>query len=319
MTIAGTGYVGIGKETTFGTAVEPQHFLPVESAEANTDPQNYYPEQIRGHRGKSQGVPMGRKHELSIAQDGEPSTLGVWLLAALGAVSTVQPDDVGAPSVYEHVFTPANTLPSWTVEKYDNVMVQRVTGAKVDSLTINTEAGSEGALKVEAEFLAQTIADKETQSSPDYNDQPAFTFYQVEAQKGAQVNDNIKSFELEISNNLKDDHYTLRKSRDPQSLPEGMREVTFSAEMYFKDKAEWKAFFDGEEDSIKFTFDGSTIEGAQSEKLVIELPRILWDGYEVPMGGADDEIMASIEGTALFDETTAAEIRVTLTNTVQSY
>jgi hypothetical protein len=311
MTIAGTGYVGIAKETTFGTAVAATAFLPVESAEATTDPQNYYPEQIKGTRSKSQGVPMGRKNELSLAQDAEPSTLGHWLLAALGKVDTTAG---GTTGTYNHVFTPANTLPSYTVEKYDGVMTQQIAGSKCDSMTLSVEAGGDGVFKIEADFLAQSISDKEAQATPSYTDKAPFTFYQVSAQKGGVETTDVKNFEIEVSNNLKDDKYVLRKSRDVKDIPEGMREVTFSGEMYFVNKAAFIDFMDGKSESLKFTVD--TVGGDQ---LVIDLPKIMYDGYEIPMGGADDEIMASIEGTALYDPETGGEIKMTLLNTTASY
>lgn len=320
MPIVGQGYVGLAKETTFGTAVAPSTFLPVSSFESSTDPQNYYPEQIKGNRSKTMGVPMGKKHEASIEQDAEPNSLGFYLLGALGAVATTQPDAAGAPTAYQHIFTPANTLPSFTFERYETIMMQTIAGAKFDSLSLSIEAGSDGVMKVSGDMLAKSIADKTgSAATTAYTDKTPFIFSNAIVEKGGAQNDNLKSFEMTIANNLKDDHYTLTKSRDVSALPEGMREVTFSIEMYFTSKTDYNNFMAGTTEAFKITVEGALIGGTTKEKIVIELPKVLYDTFEIPMGGADDEIMASIEGTAVFDTATAAEVKVTLVNTKQSY
>lgn len=315
----GTGYVGIAKESTFGTAVAPANFLPVKSAEANTDPQNYYPEEIRSSRAKNKVVPMGQKHEASTELDAEPNNLGHFLLAALGNVASVQPDDVGNPTVYDHVFTPGNVLPSYTLEMYDTLMIRRIAGSKLDTLSLAVEAGGDGVLTAEGSWFAQSIADEAAAASPSYNDQLPFSFNGVDVTKGGSATTEVRSMELEISNNLKDDHYVLSSSKNVSEIPEGMREVTGSVEMFFKSKADYTAFMAGTKDSLKFTFTGAIISGTYSEKLILDLPDISYDAFEVPLDGPDDEIVATMEFTALYDSNSAYEVQATLTNTITAY
>jgi uncharacterized protein YaiE (UPF0345 family) len=315
----GVGYVGLGKEATFGTAVAPAVFVPVKDADITTDPQVYYPEEIRNSRAKAKGIPMGLKHETSLSLDMEPSNLGHILLGALGAVATTQPDAVNAATVYQHSFTPANAIPSYTVERYDTVLIQRAAGCKVDTLTLSVEAGGDGVLSGEVAFKNKSVVDQAAAATPSYNDKTAFAFHGITVSKGGAANGDVRSMELEIANNLKDDRYALTTSKEIVDLPEGMREVTGSVEMYFKNKQDWINFKAGSKDSLTITFEGAVITGAYKEKLILELPSIQYDAFEIPMGGADDEIMASLEFTALYSSASGFEVKAVLTNTVSSY
>jgi hypothetical protein len=313
----GTGYVGLKKETTFGTAETVDTFIPVKSFEATQDPQNYYPETIRASRGKAKGIGMGIKNEVSLEMDAEPNSIGHLLLAALGSVSTEEVN--GVTGAYTHTFIPGNSLPSYTFERNEGVMTKTISGAKADSLTLSVEAGGDGSLTASVDWIAQSLVDKASASIPSYSDRDPFVFHKVTVTKGGNVNENIKSLEIEIANNLKDDQYTLRPSRNVASIEEGMREVTISLEMLFKNKAEYQSFVDGATDSFTIVFDGNVFTGTTNDKLEIQIPKVLYDSFEVPMGGPDDEVLASLEGTALIDTTIGGEIKVVLTNGIASY
>lgn len=304
----GNGYVALGKEDSFGVAkTTPDLYLPVKSAELTTDPQVYYPEEIRASRAKTKGIPMGKKHEGSLEMDVEPVSVGHLLLAALGDV-----ESTGEAAPYTHVFTPGAVLPSFTFTKFDTVMTQVASGAKFESLSLAIEAGGDGVMTAEAEMYIQSVADGAA-STPAYTDKSPFAFHQVTVTKGGTVNDDIKSVELEITNGLKDDNYTLRKSQDVKEINEGMREVTGSIEMNFKNKAAYQSFMNDEKDSLTLSFE------AGAESLIVDIPLMSYDGFEVPMGGPDDEVTASLEFTALEDPEKGYEIQATLINSVAKY
>jgi len=316
MTVA-AGYVGLKKETTFGTAATVDTFVPVKSMEATQDPQNYYPEVIRGTRGKAKGIGMGIKNEMSLEMDAEPQSIGHLLLAALGSVSTAP--NAPVTGAYTHTFLPGNTLPSFTFERNDTVMTKTIAGAKADTLTLSMEAGGDGSLVASVDWIAQSLVDKASASVPSYADRDPFVFHKVTVTKGGSTNENIKSLEIEIANNLKDDQYTLRTSRNVASIEEGAREVTLSIEMLFKNKAEYQSFIDGSTDSFVISFEGNIFTGTTKDKLDITIPKVLYDSFEVPMGGPDEEVLASLEGTALIDTGIGGEIKAVLINGVTSY
>lgn len=319
MPIIANGYLGMAKEDTFGVIKPPSLFIPVLSVEPSSDPQNYYPENIKSTRSKTAAIPMGLKHEVSMEMDAEPNSLGHWLYGALGSVQSSQPDAANNPTVYQHIFTTAQFLPSYTIEAFDSIMTRQIGGSKFNSLTLSVEAGDEGTMKAEGELLAQTITDKDAPSEPDYSDKTPFTFSQMTVTKDGQQNDDLKSMEIEISNNLKDDRFTLRNSRNVQELPEGLIEIKVSAEMYFESKQAYLDFLAGEKGSFTFTLEGALISDTFYESLEIDLPNVSYDSFEVSMGGAGDEVMASLEGMAIYDATAGYDIQATLTNTVASY
>jgi hypothetical protein len=317
MPIVGLGYAGLKKETVFGTAVVVTDFIPVKSFEPAQDPQNYYPEVIRAGRSKTQGIPMGLQNEVSAEMDAEPQSLGHFLLAALGKVTSVA--NAGFVGSFDHSFVPANTLPSYTIEGSDGTMHRTMSGSKLDSLTLSIEAGGDGVLTMESEWKVKSITDKASASVPSYTDKKPFAFHKSTVTWGGSVNSNLTSFELEIGNNLKDDQFALTNSREVQSIDEGMREVSGSFEMRFKNKTDYLDFMAGTTEVLKIEFDGDLIGGTVSDKLVIDLPRIMFDSFEVPMGGPDDEVMASVEFTSLHDNTAGFEVKAILTNSVATY
>ena len=317
MPIVGLGYVGLKKESVFGTAVAVSEFIPVKSFEAAQDPQNYYPEVIRASRSKTQGIPMGIQNEVSTEMDVEPQSLGHFLLAGLGKVTTTL--NAGFVGSFDHAFVPFNTLPSYTLESSDGVMHRTMAGSKLDSFTLSVEAGGDGVLTLETEWRVKSITDKASASVPAYTDKKPFAFHKTTVTWGGSTNTNLTSFELEVSNNLKDDQFALTNSREVQSIDEGMREVSGSMEMRFKTKADYLDFMAGTTEVLKITFDGDLIGSSVSDKLVIDLPRVLFDAFEVPMGGPDDEVMASIEFTALQENAAGFEVKATLTNSVTTY
>lgn len=317
MPVAGLGYVGLKKETTFGTLVAVDTFIPVKSFEPAQDPQNYYPETIRASRAKVQAIPMGLKNELSSEMDAEPASLGHFLLAALGKVTSAA--NAGFASSFDHTFVPWNTLPSYTLEGSDGTMHRTMAGSKLDSLSLSIESGGDGVLTLSSDWKVKSIQDKASAATPSYVDKKPFAFHKAEVQMGGAANSNVTKFEIEISNNLKDDQYSLANSREVQSIDEGMREVSGSLEMRFKNKQDYIDFQNGATEALKLTLTGDLLGSTVYEKLVLELPKVIYDEFSVPMGGPDDEVMASLSFTALHDTTAGLEVKAVLTNLVASY
>lgn len=311
----GFGYAGLKKETTFGTLATVEEFIPIKSIEVTQDPQNYYPEEIRASRGRSKGIPMGLQNEASVEMDAEPQSIGHILLAALGSVSTT----LAETGVHTHKFTPGNVLPSYTWEKNDTVMTQSLVGCKTDTLTLSVEAGGDGVLTAEMDLRVKSVQDKASASTPVYTDKDPFVFHKVTVTKGGAANGDLKSMEIEISNNLKDDQFYLSTSREVGHIEEGAREVSFSFEMRFKNKAEYTAFANGDKDSFVIKFEGALAGSTKKDTIEIKMGKVLYDSFEVPMGGPDDEVLASVEGSALIDPVSGNEIEISLTNTIPSY
>jgi len=150
------GYVGLGKETTRGTAVAPNIFfratrpvsptLRVEQAEV-PDIATY---------GAGDFIPTARHVEGDLGVVVTPNAIGALLAALLGAPATT-----GTAPNYTHTYTPKTTIPTYTVEAQSGVGIFRAPGAVMGELEFSHAAN--GILEATARYMAR---DKTVQGTP---------------------------------------------------------------------------------------------------------------------------------------------------------
>jgi hypothetical protein len=192
-------YVGIGKETTYGTEVAPTVYLPIKPSDGikiNQDIQMN--EAIKGTAPKNKAAFIG-KIELSGSFDSDiyPAFMGHLLLSALGAVNSA----VVSGSVYKHTFTEALTKASYTVEQKIGEVLKRFSGFIVKNLKVETKSGEP--VTVSFEGMAKAQADN-AGSSPTYETSRAFNFKDVSlVQIGAvDMTAKVADLKLEYDNGL---------------------------------------------------------------------------------------------------------------------
>ena len=102
-------YLGIGKQTEWGTGVSPSEWLDPITIDIKTEKE---PLQLRTISNRL--VQKFLEGKIVVTGDIEtpanPEAIGLLLLATFGNVSTSQPDATNAPSVYQHEFTPKLSL-----------------------------------------------------------------------------------------------------------------------------------------------------------------------------------------------------------------
>lgn len=131
-------YLGLGKEATLtpGTAVYPNVFVELLSESIVTNFAIVPSMTIAGSReGKLRSI-KGRIEPVvgDITFLAEPNTIGYFLRATLGADT---PTTIQA-GVYQHVFTPDTTVPTYTldIKVADYDYVRRITGAAITKLSL---------------------------------------------------------------------------------------------------------------------------------------------------------------------------------------
>jgi len=133
------GYLAIGEETTAGTPVKPSVYAELISEDVVAQ---YGRQPVTGISGK-RDAKLRSVHdkitvEGSITFCVEPNTVGHFLQMVLGAPTT---STIASGKVYQHVFEPATTLKSYTmdIKKAGETHVRRVFGAYVDQVEINQQ------------------------------------------------------------------------------------------------------------------------------------------------------------------------------------
>lgn len=192
-------YVGIGKETTYGTEVAPTVYLPIKPSDGikiNQDIQMN--EAIKGTAPKNKAAFTG-KIELSGAFDSDiyPTFMGHLLLSALGAVNSA----VVSGSVYKHTFTEALAKASYTIEQKIGEVLKRFNGFIVKNIKVETKAGDP--VTVSFEGMAKAQVDN-AGTSPTYETNRAFNFKDVSlVQIGAvDMTAKVSDLKLEYDNGM---------------------------------------------------------------------------------------------------------------------
>lgn len=205
-------------------------------------------------RDVSQAVPGGFASAGAINGNLRVRAASVFLEGALGT-KTVATTPVG--TVARDVFTPADDLPSFTIEKKigatsPELLYTRYVGAMVNTLNISIPSGglatySAGLIATGEEELASP-----TDASIDYDSKSdellLFHGGRVRnASTGTTLtatddDETFQSLELVINNNVQSDEYTIRPSRFLRSLTEGIRSIEANLQIVFEDNAKYEQY-----------------------------------------------------------------------------
>jgi len=310
-------YIGIGKETTYGSIIAPTRYI--ESIEQNNPDQGWIIPPSIGQRAlRKKNLGPYRTSETLGAFDVEPENIGELLLGAIGSVTTTNPYS----GVYNHQFTPADTLPSFTMRIGSEIIERILPGCLVNSLQL--QASQEGNIKAIAEIFSGFVESNTSLQSAIFSPLQAFNFLSdptANYLKLAGVNKQTQIYDLSIKI---DNKIPFRRgaldSRMFSTKRVGSREITGKLSLFFDDTTQYNAFIAGSEFSIEIICYGPVFAAGQKYKLEIYVPKCIYTGA-VPKNEPMDEPIkisdASFKG--FYNEVVGAEIVLNLTNGVSSY
>lgn len=305
------GSIGLGKETTFGTAVPPTIFF--NGTESLSEERGRLREPITFGSRELQPADAGRLR-ISGSIDGihaRPANLGHLLRAALGAPTTT-----GA-GPYTHVFTPskakfsdAAALPPYTITvKRNSGVIHRYSGGQLNTLTLNQPA--DNALSINTAWIAQGVANvADTLLVQEQN--PRFRFAQLEVTRAGTPFTLLESVGFTITNNLEveellDGTYVIAgtdfgDSQISLNLTATFRDSLSYADFVANTTAAW---------TFKWTIDPDTT-------LEIKIPRLNIDSWGAPISGPG-RMSVSCTGQAEFDAVAGHGLEIELVNNTPSY
>ena len=191
---------GVGIETTFGTAVAVNTFLPMTGNTLEADPGYFSPALITGSRDK-QVFNMYGEAKFTGAIDGPlfPTNAVQILVAAIG-------NDVvtGAAAPYTHTLSQANTIPSLTVEKnIGGYQSLTFAGCRVGKLAVKAPAGNEPVLMT-ADLTGQSVAVTTTPTAISIINEQPFTFAESSVTLATHARADVTNVTIDIDNGLKE-------------------------------------------------------------------------------------------------------------------
>jgi len=310
-------YLGIAKETVYGTPVTPTKFIDIIKEGIGADQEILLDETVRGrdyYKQSAGPVKVGGGFPFFVAPE---NGIGQLLYYCLGAVSSAQQ---GGTSAYLHTITPADDQPSFTVEKgLDAVTALQYPGCKVGKLTLKSVKKEKLSCTVDLIGKTEKVV---SLSTPSWSNLPDFTFAQGTFKLNAVACGDIMAIQAAISNALRGDEYRPG-SRVISKLPVGARAVDGSFDIEFVDKVQLERFYGAANATepqdtltgvaLDLLWEGALIEGAYKYSLGLEIPQVYYNTAKALLNKRD-LIVQGIEFKAIYDATATYAIRAKLQN-----
>lgn len=320
MPLGSLAHIGLGKETTFGTAVATNDYLRFASEGINEEIEQLISENLNGTVDESPSYEGLHNVAGDISFDVYPNVVGHLLRAAFGAPVTTSL----AAGVYQHVFTPIQSnfsnvcaLPPYTLEVHrDFEQAFQYAGAVVNDLTFSFGTdnkimqGTAAIIAKKLNLIAKTTPSLEA-TSP-------FLWNQATITLDGGVNSDVSTIEFGINNNL-EGRATLDGTREvSRILRNGRRTFPVNFSLELKDLTEFNKFRAQNEVAAKIELIGSIISGTDNFKLTVEIPKFRFNAFPINVGGAG-AITAQVNGTAKYDDASLHAMKITLVNSKTSY
>ena len=320
-------FLGIGKESTYRTAVSVSEYINIISESIAPDWDRVKLEEA-GYRFATDKLPGGFKVTGDISLYVDAQSITKFLEGLLGNVSTS--DDGASPAVaYKHTFTPANSLPSYTLEifpEYPADYSRQISGTGILSMRLEAEAGSPLTATIGVLGAKENLISPSSTSPTFANISPLpFNNSSVEIEDSAVA--TVEAFRLDISNSIPDDAFVLNDMFLPALRLEG-GEITGEMDIAFTSWDYYKLFYGSSSatepsetpSTVKIELiatggsTGSSTAGYENYKLAITLPKCRLDASNANFDRRS-RIVQRLGFEALYDSSSGYAIQVEVVNT----
>ncbi|RMD70285.1 MAG: hypothetical protein D6822_04360 [Cyanobacteria bacterium J149] len=322
--IGRTRAVGIGKETTWGTAVSPSYWLPLTDIDYKNKIEAVVKEGMRARIEATYGHDVAKQWaEGSLGGNVFSESFGLLLYGTLGSVSTASNADPSG-NVYDHTFTVSNSNshPSLTIGVDDTEIGDKnFAGATLNSLELQMER--ENYVKFSADFIGKASASATLTPSfgTEYLLRPqdvTFKHASDSSGLGAASATAVQSMTLTIEKNA-ESNFNLG-STDPSRVYNKQFAVTLKVDLLYTDDTlhdYWKA---GTSRAVEITITNTDQVIGTSANPSLDI--ILYSGQIVEWensGGIDDIQTQTLTFRADYSASDSKMIQAVLTNLVTSY
>lgn len=314
--------VGIGKETTPGTAVAAGYWV-------RTDDKNINPRKTVANDDAADGTIEGEGLSEDVQNWSEPTFdgiirdefIGLLFLALLGQVSTTA--DTPEAGVNTHEFTlddDSNAHPSLTVWFEDALLKKIAPYAMLQNLSIQIVA--DNFARVVASFIASQVATSD--STPAYSQENKFKPSQVTVKvadnlAGLAAANAIPVQALNLNFDKAPEAYFATGSKPPTKICNGTYRMAGDLALRIPDSNFFDWFEAGTKKAMRITIENTdvTIGAATNPKIEIDIGRVNFEDW----GRDTSNDSFIIQNVGFKQEKPASDqsIKITLINTVASY
>jgi len=318
-----TRYLGIGKATTWGTAVSITDFIEIINETLREDHRLIVAEDVTNrstqkHAAGQFGV------DGDIVFNPRPDNVGQILAWMLGSDSVSQPDPTGAPNTYKHTIKQADDLPFFTAEvaidNPANIGVKKYDSMMVDTLRVSHDP--EGLVEISASLRGRSIDISGTPLTPSFSTLMPFVFHMGQFKIAGTANGNVEGLTINMANNLqvKPD----ANSRFVGKYKPGLLVIDGSLDISFEDKSQFERFLGAPGATVpqnafgNFSFEAiytsyEQIESTYYYKLGFKFPQIV---YAVHRANIDrrNRVVEGVDWRAFRDPGEGSPVVVELIN-----
>ncbi|MFQ5791106.1 MAG: phage tail tube protein [Acidobacteriota bacterium] len=307
------GFLGLGKETAYGTPVSATDYVAFE-AESIQETINFLRTgQVRARFAEPPKFLGMKTIAGDIAFDAHPIALGFFLRSALGGYTA--PASAGLAT---HVFTPTasnfssvSPLPPYTVEVHRDVSSSwRYTSALAAQIGI--EVGANRIVRATATIVAKdsTLIAKSTPSFPTGS---PFSWDVASVSLGGAASGIFEALRVTIANPIEG-----LGTLDASKLISRVRrtahtQIRVAGVIDFDDQTEYEKFRDGTERRLAITF-----TSVPSNQLILDIPSFFYQTFPANISGPA-RISVAFDGGGEYNTGSGTALTVTLTNTKTTY
>ena len=313
------GHLGIGKETTWGTAVAATDYIEAMSESLATEIERFDTRNIVGGIYEADDSAGVRRHAGDLVFAANPGNLGPFLLGAFG-VNSVTELAVGA--LFENHFTQTgvltgslNPLPSYTAEIFrpggvDISSSFVYSGLQFNTLQIAVSPNQDVRITAGAIGKAQTFITKTTPTFPNSPLQP-FTFDTASVSIAGVAVTRVEALTFDYNNNLEGIPTLNNDTEIAKIRRNGPATTEISGTLEFEDHTDFNRFISQSEHAIALN-----VVRASSFALLVEVPRAVLTAYPVSIPGRERlTVDFSMKGRYETGSGTAFSVKLTTTNT----
>lgn len=313
------GYMGVAKETTWGTAVTANCFMELMSEGLTVAIDRYDTRNVFNGLAEPDDVTGLVRIEGETVHPGIPESIGLLLHAGMGTVATTSVTATYRTHVFQTAASDVSSvtpLPPYTVEIFRDVTsAQQYAGCVAGQLTFACQPNQD--LRATVNWVGRTALNKARIAAasvlfPTSASQP-FTWDSCSISVGGVGSDIIESFTLEINNNLEAVSALNASTAIARMQRTNAVQVMLSGQASFNDISQYQDFINQTERAFAINF-----FRAGSFSVLFSLPRCVYTTFPLSMSGRN-RITVGFEAKARVPVGSTSAIAVTLRNNTVSY
>lgn len=314
-----SGYIGLKRETTWGSAQAANTFVEALNEDVHLEIERFPYKNIVGTMAEPDEIGGVNRVTGSISFPVHPFNVGFFLMSAFNTVTT---SVVAVAALYYHKFTSpttsnsefSSTSPSvpYTLEIFRDVTTAtQYAGCLVSALSFNFAPNQEVRATAQIVGRSTRYAAAQTPTFPGSPGKP-FTFDTVSLSLGGSANTKIENLNISIENQYEGIPALDMSSVISKIRRTGPQMVNITGTLDFSSHTEYDDFINQSETNITVS-----ATKANSFQLQIACPRIAYTAFPLGMPGKD-RLTVDFTAKAYYHSSSGTAISVAVTTT-QSY